>query len=57
MSLSVCSVWFKYCLEPSIGNHSEEFFNNWHEKLQTFALTRMSDVSTFCKSKIEALSL
>ena len=24
-------------LERSIGNHSEEFLNNWHERLQSFS--------------------
>ena len=37
----------KVYLESSIGNHSEEFLNNWHERLQSFSLTLMSDVLTF----------
>ena len=36
-------------LESSIGNNDEEFLNNWNERLQTFSLTLMSDVLTFCE--------
>ena len=37
----------KVYLESSVGNHSEEFLNNCHERLQSFSLTLMSDVLTF----------
>ena len=47
----------KTYLEPSVGNNSEEFLNNWHERLQSFSLTLMSDVLTFCEKKIETVSL
>ena len=40
----------KVYLELSIGTHNEKFLNNWHERLQSFSLTLMSDVLTFCKS-------
>ena len=44
-------------LEPLIGNHKEEFLNNWHERLQSFSLTLMSDVLTFCEKAIGTVSL
>ena len=47
----------KVYLEPSIGNHSEQFLNNWHERLQSFSLTLMSDVLTFCEKTIETVSI
>ena len=37
----------KVYLETSISNHSKEFVNNWHERLQSFSLELMPDVSTF----------
>ena len=44
-------------LEPSIGNHSEEFLNNVHDRLQSFSLTLMSDVLTFCEKTIKTISI
>ena len=47
----------KVYLEPSIDNHNEEFLNNWHERLESFSLTPMSNVLTFCKNTIKTISL
>ena len=35
-------------LEPTIGNHDEEFLNNWYNKLQKYSLDFMNDIVVFC---------
>ena len=54
---NIISDGLQVCLEPSISNHSEEFLNNWHERLQSFSLTLMSDVLKFCKKITETVLL
>ena len=39
-------------VEPSIGNQDEAFLETWHENLQSFSLTLMSQVITFCDQTI-----
>ena len=39
-------------LEPSIGNHDEEFLYKWYDKLQNFSLELMGDIVAFCKRTI-----
>ena len=39
-------------VEPSIGNQDRTFLENWHEKLQSFSLTQMSEVIKFCDQTI-----
>ena len=38
-------------IEPSTGNQDSKFPETWHEKLQSFSLTLMSDVTKFCEKK------
>ena len=43
-------------LEPTIGNHDEEFRTQWYNRLQDFSLTLMQDVVTFAeKTEKEAI--
>ena len=35
-------------LEPSIGNHDDEFLSKWYEKLEKFSNSLMSDVISYC---------
>ena len=35
-------------LEPSIGNHDEDFLKNWYSKLEEYSKNFMKDVITFC---------
>ena len=35
-------------LEPSIGNHDEEFLKNWYAKLEEYSKSFMKDVIAFC---------
>ena len=35
-------------LEPSIGNHDDEFLRNWYQRLKSFSITLMEDVIEFC---------
>ena len=37
-------------VEPTIGNHDEEFLNKWYEKLNGFSFELMKDIIEFCKS-------
>ena len=43
-------------VEPTIGNHNEEFLNKWYEKLNSFSFELMKDVVEFCKSTTTVLS-
>ena len=40
-------------VEPSIGNQDEAFLETWQENLQSFSLTLMSQVITFCDQTIK----
>lgn len=44
----------KIDLEPTIGNHDEEFVCKWYEKLNKFSLELMQDVATFCEQTINS---
>ena len=35
-------------VEPSVSNQDEAFLESWNENLQSFSLTLMSQVITFC---------
>ena len=35
-------------LEPTIGNHDEEFLQNWYSKLEEYSKNFMKDVLAFC---------
>ena len=39
-------------VEPSTGNQNEEFIETWHKNLQSFPLTLMLQVITFCDQTI-----
>ena len=41
-------------LEPSIGNHNEDFIANWNDKLNKFSRELMTDVIEFCGKTITA---
>ena len=43
-------------VEPSIGNQDEVFLETWHENLQSFSLTMMSQVITFCDQTINKVN-
>ena len=42
----------KLKLEPTIGNHEQEFLDNWFSKLNEFSLSLMKDIVTFCDKTI-----
>ena len=37
-------------LEPTIGNHDQEFFDNWYQKLNKFSFELMGDIVKFCET-------
>ena len=37
-------------LEPTIGNHDQQFVNNWYEKLNNFSVELMKDLVEFCQT-------
>lgn len=39
-------------LEPTLGNHDQEFLDNWFSKLNEFSLNLMNDIVTFCDKTI-----
>ena len=39
-------------LEPTIGNHKQEFLNNWYSKLKNFSLSLMENIVQFCDKTI-----
>ena len=43
-------------VEPTIGNHNEEFLSKWYEKHNSFSFELMKDVVAFCKSTTTDLS-
>ena len=40
-------------LEPTIGNHDQEFLDNWYSKQKQFLLLLMKDIVQFCEKKIK----
>ena len=42
----------KLQLEPSIGNHNDEFLNKWYGKLEAFSCELIADVIEFCNKTI-----
>ena len=40
-------------LEPTIGNHDEEFLQNWYSKLEEYSKNFMRDVLAFCNKTNE----
>ena len=43
-------------VEPSFGNQDEAFLETWHENLQSFSLTLMSQIITFCDQTINKVN-
>ena len=43
-----------WSLEPSIGNHDDEFLQQWYEDVTKFLLTRMEATVKFCEKTITA---
>ena len=43
-------------LEPTLGNHDQEFLNNWFSKLNEFSLILMGDTVLYCDNTIEKTS-
>ena len=39
-------------LEPTIGNHNQEFLDNWYSKLKEFSLSLMEGIVQFCDKTI-----
>ena len=39
-------------LEPTIGNHDQEFLDNWYLKQKQFSLLLMKDIVQFCDKTI-----
>ena len=43
-------------VEPSVSNQDEAFLESWNENLQSFSLTLMSQVITFCDQIISKVN-
>ena len=43
-------------VEPSIGNQDKAFLKTWHENLQSFSLTLMSQLIYFCDQTINKVN-
>ena len=41
-------------LEPTIGNHDQQFLDNWYSKLKEFSLSLMKDIVSFCEKTIKS---
>ena len=41
-------------LEPTIGNHDQNFLDNWYSKLKRFSFSPMKDIVEFCDKTIAA---
>ena len=41
-------------LEPTIGNHDQNFLHNWSSKLKQFLLSLMKDIVQFCDITTDA---
>lgn len=39
-------------LEPIIGNHNQEFLDNWYDKLKSFSFSMMETIFQFCDKAI-----
>ena len=39
-------------LEPTLGNHDQEFLDNWYSKQKQFLLSLMKDIVQFCAKSI-----
>ena len=39
-------------LEPTTGNHDQEFLDNWYSKQKQFSLSLMKDIVQFCNKII-----
>ena len=52
----IISHGFSIYVEPLIGNQDEAFLETWHENLQSFSLTLMSQVITFCDQTINKVN-
>jgi hypothetical protein len=46
----------KLQLEPSIGNHNDEFVNKWYEKLEKFSRELMQDVIEECNTTLTSVN-
>ena len=46
----------KLDLQPTIGNHDEEFFTCWYGKLQTFSKEFIKAIVNFCETTISKLA-
>ena len=42
-------------VEPTIGNHDEEFLDNWYKKLESFSLSLIEDIVKFCDKTLESV--
>ena len=42
----------KVGLEPTIGNHDQEFLDNWYSKQKQFSLSLTKDIVQFCDKAI-----
>ena len=40
-------------LEPTFGNHNQEFLDKWNGKLRPFSISMMEDIVTFCDKTLE----
>ena len=43
---------FKIELDPSIGNHDDQFLASWYDKIEKLSLELMADTVKFCKATI-----
>ena len=43
-------------LEPTVGNHDEDFVNIWYRKPQRYSLDFVKVVVTFCNTTITSLA-
>ena len=41
-------------LDPPIGNHEQNFLDNWYSKLKQFSLSVKKDIVKFCDQTIDA---
>ena len=44
----------KLMLDPPIGNHEQNFLDNWYSKLKQFSLSVKKDIVKFCDQTIDA---
>ena len=41
-------------LEPTVGNHDQNFLDNWYSKLKQFSLSLMKEIIQFCNKTVDA---